>query len=158
MKNMKAKAIVSLILVSVMAVFLVSSIAPVNAQSGSSVTIYATIGGTTNPQAGTTDTSGTLVLTATPDPGYQFAYWVYQGPDTTGHSITGLDTVIYTDNPLSIECAAGYAVEFQAVFLPTGSAYLPSASVNLTMAILAVALVAALVGAVAFVAGRRLKK
>ena len=159
MKSMKITTIVSLVLLSAMLLLFASNNAPVKAQSsGSAVIMHDTIGGTTSPAAGTIDTSGNTILTATPDPGFEFAYWIYLGPDFSGHGIAGVDGNTYSDNPLSIYCAAGYTVEFQAVFLPTGSAYLPSSGVSMGVVISAVAIVAVLVGAGAFIAGRRLRK
>ncbi len=158
MRNKKAIPTIFLILLSATLLLSVVGTASVSAQgTGSAVTVYSTIGGTTNPPAGTTDTSGTLTISAYPDSGYQFAYWIYQGPDTTGHGIQGVDTTIYTDNPLSIPCAAGYTVQFEAVFVPAGSAY-ATPGISIGWIVLAVALVAAVVGVIAFVAGRRLSK
>ena len=79
------------------------------------VVVLDAIGGSTNPSPGTyryTDGS-TISLTATPDNGYDFVYWVAVGED--GHPTT------IDDNPTNINCGYGYTYSYQAMFAPLGA-------------------------------------
>ena len=114
------------------------------------VTILSTNGGTTNPQAGTyiypEDT--TITLTAIPDDGFRFLYWIASGeftPDQTRNvpndivdgeivSIPGLpstDYLTFTNNPAEVVCGYGYTYRYQAVFAPVAAGAQPFQPVEL---------------------------
>jgi len=108
------------------------------------VVIMPTTGGTTNPAAGTyVYPNGTqFTLTATPNIGYAFHYWVVAGNNTPGHiqstpSIIvdpdtgqqmgaiprptinlGLDSLTFTAPSVTITCGYGYTYQYLAVFDP----------------------------------------
>jgi len=108
------------------------------------VVIQPSVGGTTDPVSGTyTYVNGTeFVLTATPDTGYTFQYWVVSGDYTPGHDgptqvtyiideetgevigsiprpgSTGVDSLVFTNNPANISHGYGYTFVYQAVFAP----------------------------------------
>jgi len=86
------------------------------------VVVLDSLGGTTNPEPGTYRylQDSTISLTATPDAGYDFGYWVAVGAD--GHPAT------IDDNPTNIICGYGYTFSYQAMFAPSG-AIQPSAGV-----------------------------
>jgi hypothetical protein len=125
--------------------------APINQPSpapGSSdaiVIVMPTTGGTVSPAAGShTYSNGTaIVLSATPDSGYVFKYWLISGQLTSGHptgapsqlinpdtgevtmvprpaeptSLTaGIDSLTFTTNPTHITCGYGYTYTYTAVF------------------------------------------
>jgi len=125
------------------------SIIVANAQSDvATVIIQPSTGGTTDPAPGTyTYANGTnIVLTATPDAGYAFHYWIVSGNATPGHAPgipnyiidpdtgdvvgtiprvpvpTGIDSLVFTTNPANITCGYGYTFQYQAVFTPAVSA------------------------------------
>jgi hypothetical protein len=157
MKGVKPMATFALILL--MAMFALSVSPIVSAQGGeTTVVIYDSIGGTTDPPAGTTQMSGTVVLTATPDAGFEFAYWLYVGPDIGGHGVGGTTKSQWTDNPMTYNCAEGYTVEWQAVFVPTGSSSLPSSGIGAAYVVAFVVIAAAVAGVAAFAVGRRSRK
>ena len=108
--------------------------------------IVAAVGGTTDPAAGTYtyNYADTISITATPDSGYRFLYWVISGAYTPGHNIPPIiyptdiqltdpnfvpdfpspSTVAYNNlvvstNPLNIICGYGYTYVYQPVFTPT---------------------------------------
>lgn len=128
----------------------------VNAQSDDAVVvIQPSIGGTTEPATGThTYPSGTVItLRAIPDEGYTFQYWMVSGNVTPGHAqrsnqppsivdpetgeveppyfsqtptVTPIDSLVFTTNPVNINCGYGYTYNYQAVFAQTSGA--PSTS------------------------------
>lgn len=79
------------------------------------VVVVESVGGSTDPGPGTYyyAEDSTIVLTATPDDGYEFDSWVAVGEQ--GHPIQ------FTDNPTSIICGYGYEYEYQPMFRPTGT-------------------------------------
>lgn len=79
------------------------------------VVVVDSIGGTTDPSPGTYffDEDSSIVLTATPDAGYEFDSWVATGED--GHPVQ------FTDNPATIICGYGYEFEYQPMFRPIGA-------------------------------------
>jgi hypothetical protein len=120
----------------------------VSAQTDEAVVIVMpTSGGTTDPAPGEyTYANGTnIVLTATPDQGYVFQYWLVSGGLTPGHSsgtaiqvtdpdtgevvvviprpgiILAIDSLTFTTNPTNITCGYGYTYTYTAVFTPTSS-------------------------------------
>ena len=141
---------------------LVASTLPVQAQSDSDATVVMlpTTGGTTSPAAGTTNyypNGTTITLTATPDSGYVFSYWVVSGDLTQGHTTTtytyisdengtiiaqiphpstsGIDSLVFTANPANISCGYGYTYNYQAVFTSsTGVSPTPAPSGTLANA------------------------
>lgn len=110
------------------------------------VIISATAGGTVSPAPGTWvyNQGQNITLTATPSDGYTFHYWVVSGTFAQGHtqaaqtiftdpdtgqtiggfprpSFTGLDNLVFTNNPATITCGYGYTFEYTAVFTPISS-------------------------------------
>jgi hypothetical protein len=84
-----------------------------------------------------------------------FSYWLYKGPDLS-HHLQGGEQGIFTDNPLSIGTdAVDYTVTWQAVFVPEGAASLQPSGISVVYLIVLVAIVAAVIGALAFIGGRR---
>jgi hypothetical protein len=113
------------------------------ATSEAVVVVVDAIGGTTNPGPGTyyyLDGS-TISLSATPNSGYDFVYWVAVGED--GHPTT------ISDNPTNVQCGYGYTYSYQAMFAPEGAAQ-PSAGVP--MEYIAIIVVLAIVAVIAVVA------
>ena len=94
-----------------------------NETNNAVVIVLDALGGSTNPGPGTyryTDGS-TISLTATPNDGYDFAYWVAVGED--GHPAT------IDDNPTNINCGYGYTYSYQAMFAPSGTTTQPTSGV-----------------------------
>jgi hypothetical protein len=83
--------------------------------------------------------NGTKIgISATPDPGYEFKYWVVTGNYTPGHEalqysivtdengnvigqipkaqFTGIDALTFTTNPAQITCGYGYTYTYTAIF------------------------------------------
>jgi len=110
------------------------------------VVVLPSSDGTTDPGPGThTYPEGTVItLTATPNEGYSFHYWVISGNVTPGHAEgetgstiidpetgetittiprppqpTGIDSLVVDVNPIEVECGFGYTFAYQAVFTPT---------------------------------------
>lgn len=79
------------------------------------VVVLDALGGSTDPDPGTYRylDGSTISLTATPDDGYDFQYWVAVGED--GHPAT------IDDNPANIICGYGYTYSYQAMFAPSGT-------------------------------------
>jgi len=82
------------------------------------VRIVAGVGGTTNPVPGTyTFVEGSdLVVTATPDTGYQFMAWLASGEGVPGH-----EELLIMDNPLDIMCGVGYQYSYLPIFTESGT-------------------------------------
>ena len=163
MKKAKSVAVISLLVLASLIILIVANAASTQAQSTDvTVLIDSSIGGSSDPGAGTTSypAGSTITLTATPDSGFQFEYWVYQGPDLShygpGQTDTTVPSVYYT-NPMTFTCGSGYTVEWQPVFVPIGSAAVPSTSIPWVY-IVAIAAIVAAVGVGAFLGGRRMKK
>ncbi len=107
--------------------------------------IFSSIGGTTNPETGTYSyLEGTdITLTATPDDGFEFLYWIVSGAITPGATqgilnefeidgepflIPGTPQIEYllvTENPVQITCGYGYTYKYQAVFSPIAAGMQP---------------------------------
>jgi hypothetical protein len=120
------------------------------------VIVMPTNGGNVNPQAGMYNyPNGTaIVLSATPNSGYQFSYWLISGGLTAGHpsgapsqvvnpdtgevavvprpaepqSATGVDSLTFTANPTRITCGYGYTYTYTAVFSKVSDTSTPTAS------------------------------
>jgi hypothetical protein len=92
--------------------FVVASIATANAQATATVTVLSSLGGTTDPASGDTQTvndGSSVTLTATPTDGYVFQEWDIQ-------SQAGID--VSTDNPFTLTVAGGNDYAVQPVFTP----------------------------------------
>ena len=139
----KATALTLILVVSTILLSALGSL-PANAQTTDQaiVIVQNSTGGTTIPAAGNYSyTNGTnIVLTATPDLGYVFQYWIASGSYTPGHStglpsyiidpdtgaiigtfpsipsVSGIDSLVFTRNPTNITCGYGYTYTYQAVF------------------------------------------
>jgi len=156
--NRKATAGSLILLVAIMLLAALSqAILVANAQTDvATVIMLPSIGGTTDPPAGTHEYANgtTFIFTATPDPGYTFQYWVVSGDYTPGHyngtqtiiydpdtgeivgsfpkipiPAAGIDSDTWTTNPANISHGFGYTYTYQAVFAPI-NAPTPSPSVN----------------------------
>ncbi len=116
-----------------------------NANLTATVIIEASVGGTTNPAPGTYEyANGTqFSISATPNAGFTFLYWVISGNFTPGHNaaqasfvlsengsfvqfprpdLNGTDALTLTTNPADISHGYGYTYAYQAVFIPTPAA------------------------------------
>lgn len=129
---MKSKKIFALTLLMLLLV-LAAVNASVNAQGQATVTILDTVGGTTDPAAGTTTYAdgASVTFTATADTAYIFQNWILDTPDGTN---------IATDNPLTFPVTGGTTYTVQANFqpvLPAPGAQIPS---NLATAAIVVVL------------------
>ncbi len=167
MKNTRNIAVLSLVILTA----IVPIIAAVNAQpagvypvppAGGTTTVVMldTTGGTTDPPNGTnvlTPADGTITMTAFPDAGYSFAYWLFAGPYPEAQTGHPQGTAFY-QNPISYTCAEGYTVYWQAVFTPTSSMTVQSQGIDVVYVVVAVVAVAAVVGVGAFLVGRRSRK
>lgn len=116
------------------------------------VVVKESAGGKTNFAPGTyTFAEGSsIALRATPNESYEFKYWLVTGTGTAGHPL------VYTDNPLTIECGIGHTYEYQPIFVRVGAVTegLPQVYLYIVIAVLAViALIA-----VAFAVMRRSKR
>jgi hypothetical protein len=105
----------------------------VNAQSQGSINMLSSVGGTTDPVPGTTSYNDgtTVTLTATPDSGYVFQYWVIS---TTAGSSTD------SANPTTLPAVAGVTYDVQAVFQPIQIPIGGVSPVNLTEAAIVIVL------------------
>jgi hypothetical protein len=149
-RNLKHGTAISLILLTTALLVAVfgQSLNIVSAQDEATVVVLPTSGGTTTPGAGTyTYANGTVItLSATPATGYVFQYWIVAGETTPGHEpqnpiyitdpttgeiiggitrpplVTGIDSLVFSTNPVNITCGYGYTYSYQAVFLPTSVA------------------------------------
>src|SRR3990172_9505793 len=79
------------------------------------VVILEGVGGSTNPSPGvyTFAEGQSITLTATPDEGQEFQYWIASGKGATGAE----ESTIILDNPLTFNCGVGYTYEYQPVFV-----------------------------------------
>jgi hypothetical protein len=109
------------------------------------VVILSSVGGTTDPAVGsyTYQNGTTFTMTATASPGFEFHYWIARGSYTPGHFAPPviipdeteqipsvprnifqggtIDSVVFSDNPATIQCGFGYTYEYQAVFDPVNA-------------------------------------
>ena len=109
------------------------------------INILPSSGGTTNPVPGnyTYNSGDVFNMTAVPDSGFQFSYWVISGSYTPGHTnagngyitdpVTGeiiqlptptstsaIDSLVVSKSQLNITCGFGYTYNYQAVFASMG--------------------------------------
>jgi hypothetical protein len=153
-RNYKQKIAASILVLATMLLLVTFNLSGnlVKAQtSADSVTVIIppSIGGTTNPAAGTYTytTNDTQTLTAIPDSGYVFQYFIVSGDYTSGHTpavptnvtdpdtgevigvfpslpsspATGIDNLVITANPILISHGFGYTYTWQAVFASISS-------------------------------------
>jgi len=116
----KAKSTVAFGVIMILSIILLAGIntASVFAQgSQATVNVMESLGGTTDPAAGSHSYNGgsNVVLTATPDENFVFLQWLISA-DTDFTS---------TDNPFTVTVAAGTTYNVQPVFQPTVVAFLP---------------------------------
>jgi hypothetical protein len=117
---MTMKKLVTFGMISSLALLLFM-VVPTYSQAGypaQTVVIDQSVGGTTNPGAGTWmyDYGQMVTLVATPLPGYHFVEWDYLGPaDVLGLNLHN-GPVTFSTPTVQFNCAGGYSVEFQAVF------------------------------------------
>jgi hypothetical protein len=132
-------------------VFILSTIlaiSVVNAQTDNQATVilFSSVGGTTNPEPGTYNYAEgtTITLTAIPNEGFEFLYWVASGDFTPGPGSPNIviidgepisvpvlpqfDYITFTTNPAQIICGYGYTYNYQAVFAPITSGLSPPES------------------------------
>lgn len=120
--------------------------------NNSIVIVLAGAGGTTNPAPGTYTylPDAAVTLTATPNSGFEFQYWIVTGAEP-GHD------AILTDQSLSINCQQGYTFTYQPVFKPS-AATVPSTGVDPTIfyVVIAVLVIVAIIAvAVALMRGKK---
>ncbi|MGA3289568.1 MAG: hypothetical protein ABSD42_04945 [Candidatus Bathyarchaeia archaeon] len=94
----------------------------VSASTNAIVVILAGNGGTTSPAPGTYSLANatSLDITATPDSGFTFAYWVISGSPLNGHGGYSY-TLTPTNNPYNVNHGYGNTYNYQPVFLPTST-------------------------------------
>ena len=108
MKRMvKSKIFVLTLIVTLLA--LATVCVSVQAQSQATVIIADSVGGTTDPAAGTATypDATQLTFTATPDDSFEFQYWVISTSDGSSSS---------PENPVTIPVSGGVTYNVQAVF------------------------------------------
>jgi hypothetical protein len=140
-------AFLSILLASTVLLLALNPIAYAQEDETAEVIIVDSVGGSTDPEAGTYiyDYGEDIVLTATPYDGFEFAYWVVHGLYTPGHHTPPInypenyyadpdwvpdfpsprevaeDGLVISMNPLTIKCGYGYTYMYQAVFNPTST-------------------------------------
>jgi hypothetical protein len=144
----KKSKIATIVLILLTSTMFLTALSPsiVNAQDDeATVVVLSSVGGTTDPAPGTyTYPEGeTITLTATPNEGFEFLYWIISGnyitthnqpplivpeiylndpnwvPDLPQPDRSGIDNVVLTQERLDIICGYGYTFSYQAVFAPT---------------------------------------
>jgi hypothetical protein len=131
-----------------------ASLVAAQTTSDAVVIVMPTIGGTTDPTPGQYNyANGTsIILTAIPDTGYAFSYWVITGEIFPGHTssnvqpiqitdpetgevigtfpprpnVSAIDSLTFTNNPANVTCGYGYTYTYTAVFAPVSSPTSPS--------------------------------
>jgi hypothetical protein len=105
-------AITAMILIFVLSTMLTASTIFVSAQGQVTVVVLDSVGGTTNPAAGTYtyDDGAEVTLTATVDDQFIFVEWV----------VSAKTDYTSTDNPFTLTVASGNDYMVQAVFQPAG--------------------------------------
>jgi hypothetical protein len=94
-----------------------------NITAAAIVNILAAAGGTTTPPPGTyaLENATNLMITATPDSGWQFLHWVISGyPIEGAHGAFPFDPTP-TDNPYNVNHGYGNTYNYQPVFVPVGA-------------------------------------
>lgn len=112
-KNRKSIAVLTLmLLISMVAAACVNlNVASVGAQGQATVNVLDSVGGTTDPAAGTYsyDDGTAVILTATPDESYFLLYWIIE---------TNTGTNLDSDNPATLTVSANIIYSVQPVFSP----------------------------------------
>jgi hypothetical protein len=160
-RNLKHTTVLSIILLAAAMLTALCMTFTASAQSDvATVVVLPSVGGTTNPVAGTYEyANGTIIqLSATPDAGYAFHYWIVSGDVTPGHqpgrtnmvidpetgeiianftlppALTAIDSLIIDTNSINITCGYGYTYTYQAVF--TAPTDIPPTAQNATVIIM----------------------
>ncbi len=134
------------------------------------VVLLASAGGTTNPPPGAYPVANAteLSITAVPNDGWKFAYWIISGDPMTGHGGYPF-TATPTDNPYIVGHGYGFTYNYQAVFVPVETTAPPpttggggggggGVSSDTTVIVLVVVIVVILVAFGAYAYTRRSKK
>ena len=133
------------------------------AQPAITIQILPCVGGTTNPGPGNytyTEGGPHAILTATANPDWQFAYWIFSGPYVGGHAPGLMETNQIYANPADVTHNydyGGYTYTYQAVFVPSSTASRPlgiPAEYFLPLAIIVV-IVAGIAGFLGYTIGKR---
>ena len=127
----------------------ISGPSPAPGSTDAVVIVMPTTGGTVTPAAGMyTYSNGTKIpISATPNSGYEFKYWLVTGDVIPGHntkysiiaddngnvvgqiprpSVSGIDSTTFTANPAQITCGYGYTYTYTAIFGPVSATASPS--------------------------------
>ena len=137
-----------------------------NAQSSIHIQILSSVGGTTDPGPGNytfTEGGDRAILTATADPEWQFAYWLFVGPYLSGHTPGVMESNQIYANPADVTHNydyAGYTYTYQAVFVPSSIASRPlgfPTEYFLPLAIIIV-VIAGITGFIGYTLGKRQRK
>ncbi|WNZ29104.1 MAG: hypothetical protein IAX21_10820 [Candidatus Bathyarchaeota archaeon] len=96
---------------------------PISSSDISFVSVSSTVGGSTNPDVGNyifgQNAEPTLTLSATPNEGYEFQFWIVTGDYMPGHGAgPALDTNVIPVNPLEVSHGMGHSYNYEAVFTP----------------------------------------
>jgi hypothetical protein len=107
------------------------------------VVLKDSVGGAVDPVPGTyTFADGeSFTMTATPDEGQEFLYWI-----ATGSGVAGHESQLILENPLNIQCGFGYTYDYQAVFAPSGTAPSAGISTEYFYAIIIILVIIAVIG------------
>ena len=141
-KPAKLKATFLLTLMISMSLLLILNSTIAMAQDNQAeVIIVDSVGGSTDPVAGTYkyNENETINIAATPSDGFEFKYWIFQilytsatnqppvvipedeepFPQLPSSTQLAQEAGILTQNPLALICGYGYTIMYQAVFVPT---------------------------------------
>ena len=141
-------------------------LAVARAQSSIHIQILSSVGGTTDPGPGNytyTEGGDRAILTATADPDWQFAYWLFVGPYLSGHTPGVMESNQIYANPADVTHNydyAGYTYTYQAVFVPSSIASRPlgfPTEYFLPLAIIIV-VIAGLIGFLGYTIGKRQRR
>jgi hypothetical protein len=145
-------------LISVVAFILVDEdMGVANAQSSITLQILPSVGGTTDPGPGNYtyyEGGARAILTATAEPGWQFSYWLFFGPNMGGHQSGMMESNVIYDNPADVTHNydyGGYTYTYQAVFVPSSTGSKPLGFpveyfLPLAVTVVVVAVIAGLLG------------
>jgi len=132
------------------------SLLPTPTEGNANIIMVDTVGGTTSPAAGVHEyANGSVIeLTATPQNGFMFLYWIIEGgytnadnlppiyfteaddprlaPPRPAAEVTAGDRLVLSQNPLIILCGYGWSFQYQAVFVPE-TTYTQSVEATITI-------------------------
>jgi hypothetical protein len=135
----------------------VPDVPPAPSQDVAKVVVLASVGGTTDPSYGeyTYSNSTKFEILATPNAGFRFDHWVISGDYLPGHNLPQIivpnplpedwvpqlptpsdlqkDSLVSSQNPLSVICGYGYTYQYQPIFVPTST---PGSTVTGTVVVL----------------------